>query len=50
MVSVTTPLNRQTAIDVAREVDRVDPQAPVVVLSPDGLLSACVESIEGAVI
>jgi anti-anti-sigma regulatory factor len=31
VVSVTTPLNRKTALDVAREVDRVSPDDTVVV-------------------
>src|SRR5436305_7887818 len=31
VVSVTTPLNRQTALDLARQVDRAEPGAPVVI-------------------
>ena len=31
VLSVTTPLNRQTAIDLARRIERVEPSAPVVI-------------------
>src|SRR4051794_12223455 len=31
IVSVTTPLNRQTALELARKLERLEPTAPVVI-------------------